>query len=245
MPAIQVSEQSDMSKVVSFRDARAKRIRELSQRWADNTIALGNEFKAARDSFPETDQGHRPGWAAWLKSETGWTTDHVARLIKVAEKFSGRLGQSGLTLSGQVLMFLARDASPDSGVNEVISRAKRGEVIGITRAKEIVQPHLPTRSQAIKQARETGRLTPARDGKIYSGASEDEMAAYSDRRSAVFGVERAVKAIAEVGLTPKQWVDAAEDHWIADFDLGNLDRAISFLTKLKPYLEKRMKVVSQ
>lgn len=233
-----------MAQVVTMRDAIATRINDLSQRWAENTIALGREFKRARDSFPVTGQNdQRSGLKEWIKTHTGFSYKHAISFIRIADKFEEHA--VGVNLSYKVLEYLARDAVPDAAVKEVLGRAKGGEKIGAGAAKAIVEQHLPTRAQAIKQAADTGKLVTARDGKMYSGASEDEMAAYSDRRSVVFGIERAFNAIADCEWTPKEWIERAEDHWIGEMNLGKLDAAIKFLTKLQPLLAKRQKVIGQ
>lgn len=69
--AIETSEQ-DMAKVVTMREALAARIKDLSGRWAENTIALGREFKRARDTFAANAQGNRPGWHDWVETNTPW-----------------------------------------------------------------------------------------------------------------------------------------------------------------------------
>lgn len=236
-----IQQEDEMAKVATLRDGIAARIRELSQRWAENTIALGREFIRARDSFPIVGPNHRPGWREWISKETGWSADHAITFVRIADKF-GR-GASTIKLSHEVMRFISSSKTPADGADEVIRRAKKGEVIGLDKAKEIVKPFLPTRSQAIKEAAETGRLIAARDGKLYSGASEDQMAAYSERREAVYAVRRAVKEIADCEFTPGQWVKAAEAHWLAEFRLADIDAAIKWLTQVRPLVEKRQGVV--
>jgi hypothetical protein len=241
--ALQAIKDQTPASDVSFLDMKARRIKELSQRWSENTIAIGQEFKQVRDSFPiagPPQNGHRPGWAEWVK-RTGWSSDHVSKFIKIAERMGNR-AISG-NVSFRVLEVLAADAVPEAAVSEVLGRAARGEAIGRTKVREIIRPHLPTRAQAIKEARDTGKLVTARDGFMYSGASEDEIAAYSERRSAVYGIERAFNSIADCPHTPAELIAMAESHWVSGMNLGKLEAAIRFLTKLQPLLEKRQKVV--
>jgi hypothetical protein len=226
---------------LSFLDMKAQRIKALAMEWSKNTVAIGRELKQARDRFPIVNSNHRPGWHDWIRKETGLSAEHAIRFIRIAERFGQRAAASGL--SWKVLDFLSRDTTPAEATNAVLDLAMRGDKITPSRAREIAREHLPTRAEAIKLARETGRLVTARDGFMYSGASEDEMAAYSLRRTVVFGIERAFNHIADCDWSPKEWVARAEDHWVSDLNLGKLDAAIDFLTKLRPLLEKRQKVV--
>ena len=229
--------------VTVSRERHAKRIRELSKRWAANTVALGAEFRVVRDTFPLSRGGsnHRPGWHDWVKSNTDWHHDHVSRFIRIADRFSSIELPSNL--STFVLTYLSRDTVPQKGVEAVLNAARAGEDVSVEKAKQIVKPYLRTRAEAIKHARETGTLVPARDGNLYSGASEDEMAAYSKRRSAVYGIRRAVDAIADSEFAPKDWVDISEPHWVAGLKLASVDAAIEWLTSLKPHLQKKQGVV--
>jgi hypothetical protein len=225
----------------NLRDGILSRIQRLSTQWAKNTIELGREFKAVRETFPIEGSNQRPGWYDWIKNEAPFQKTQVKIFIQIADKFGDREAVAGLGVD--LLTYLSRDALPEAGLADVIKRVERGEKITVPQAKEIIKPHLPTRKEAIQQARETGKLVAARDGHMYSGASEDEMLAYSERRKIVYAIRRAVDEIATVELTPNQWVNSAEDHWVHEFKLSHVEEAIDWLTKLVPLLSKRQKVV--
>lgn len=232
-----------MAEVSTMRDGIAARIKKLSQKWAENTVALGQEFRLARDTFPVvggTDHRNasRPGWYEWVERETGWSSGHATRVITVAEKF-GSLPVSSLSFN--VLEYLSREQTPEQATKEILDRAKGGEVISLDKAKQIIKPHLPTPAQAMKEARETGKLIHARDGHIYSGATEDEMMAHSQRRHVIYTMKDNITDIAECPLTPNQWIKSIgnNDHWISEFKLRNIDVAIKFLTALRPLLKER------
>jgi hypothetical protein len=234
---IMQAQEDNMAEIATMRDGIAARIKDLSKRWAANTVALGLEFRKARDTFPQ--QGiHRPGWREWLTTETGWTSRHALKFVSIAEKFDGVEVRH---LSHAVLDYLSRDMIPESARQEVITRTQAGEVMGRGKAKSVVEKHLPTPAQAMKEARETGKLIHARDGHIYSGATEDEMMAHSQRRHVIYKMKDNITEIAECELTPHQWIKSIgdNDHWVSEFKVRNIDVAIKFLTALRPLLEKR------
>lgn len=226
---------------VSFLDMKARRIKDLSEKFAENAVALGIEFRQARERFPAKGgalhkNASRPGWEDWVKANTGWSRTHAVNFIRIADKFEGR-AVSGMSF--RVLELLARDTVPDEAVNDVLSRGRMGREA----AKEIIAKHLPTPSQAIKEAQERGRLIAARDGNTYSGADENEIAAYSERRREVYAIRDAIERIASCPFTAKQWVEAAEDHWLAPLSLGQVEQAFKWLDKLQEPLAKRKKVI--
>lgn len=237
---------------VSFLEVKAKRIRALSDRMkaslADGAIRIGLEYKQARETFPldgrRGNNATRPGWAEWVEKNTPWSSNHANSFIAIAEKFKGDALVKKTT--PEVLRILSASTTPETAIGEVRARLNRGDKVSTREVLKIVKDHkeLPTRGQAIKEARESGKLVVARDGNLYSGATEDEMAAYSVRREAVYAVRRAVKTIADCDFNPNDWVKAAEDHWLTEFRLAELDAAIKWLTNVRPLVEKRQGVVN-
>lgn len=215
--AIQTSEQ-DMAKVATLRDGIAARIKDLSQRWAENTIALGRELKRARDTFPISGSNHRPGWAEWAETEAGWSERQTRTFIRVADKFGGNAAAAGISL--RVLDFLAREQTPDSGIKEVLDRSNRGEVVGLDKAKEIVAPHreYPKPKEANEKAKETGKAILASDGNYYFGASKEDAEAYERKKKIVYGVRDAVEMLSAVGMTPGAFLKYADKHQLWRLD---------------------------
>jgi hypothetical protein len=102
-----------------------------------------------------------------------------------------------------------------------------GEIIG--GAKHM----LPSADEARKIARETGRLVAANNGKIYTGASDEETSEYSSRRDEAFAVIRAITALGDIEQDAFAFFQKAERHWFSDFRYSAIDDAIEFLTTLK------------
>lgn len=233
--------------VVSFRDAKAKRIKELATAWAENTIQLGRELNEARDSFPEEKVGgavkRRPDWENWLKTNIGFSIDYANRLIRIWQTFGGKTAGLAAPASFKVLDYLSTGHVPDEAREQVIKRISAGETIGKGKAQNIVEAvktDAPPPSEANRIAKETGKPTLARDGNYYLGASKEEAAQTEARRRMVYGVRDAVKALAETEVTPAQFLKQALPHQLWSHDEEHLiGEALDWLTRLAAAWEKR------
>lgn len=216
----QLKEQA-MAQVASLRDGIAARINDLSQRWAENTIALGREFKRARDSFPANSSGQRAGWHEWIEKNTPWSHRHAGRFVRIAEKCGGHASSTKLSIN--VLELLSRDDTPERAIKETLRIAKGGEV-GLRDAKEIVEKHreYPKPKEANAKAKETGKAVLASDGNYYFGASKEEAEAYERKKAIVYSVRRAVEALANVGMKPGAFLRYAEKHQLWRLDEEHL-----------------------
>jgi hypothetical protein len=230
--------------VQTYRNAAAKRIRELMQNWTANTLALGAELSKAQETFhphpknPRT----RPGFIKWAKQSTGLSQGHISNLIIIYQKFGHRRGAN--KLAGNVMSLLARKDVPESARVEVSTRAERGEHIGRGEAKKIAQKHkLPTPKAANQQAKEEGRPVRASDGNIYFGGSEQQAKQGEERRTMVFGVRRALEHLAGIKLTGRQFLEYALPHQLwTEEEAVVIKQALQWLTDLKEAWDKREEV---
>lgn len=103
--------------------------------------------------------------------------------------------------------------------------------------------NLPKPADARQIARETGRMVSASDGNLYSGTTEEEDADYLSRREQTYGVMDAIKTLADVGVTPGDWLDQSKPHWLNRFDVGDLERAVAWLEQLRTDYFQREGVV--
>lgn len=233
--------------VVSFREARAKRIKELANQWAENTIDLGKELRSAQETFPLVNVkggvNRRDGWANWLKTEIGFSEDHASKLIRIAETFDRNSGGTLVATSFKVLEYLSRRHITQEERAEVTERIQGGEKIGLGKAETIVEAirtNAPKPEEARKIAKETGKPTLARDGNIYLGASKEQEKQSEARREMVFGVRRAIEALAGVGVTPKQFLKQALPHQLWTVDEEHvLDKALDWMSDLKSAWDER------
>lgn len=203
--------------VVSFREARARRIRELMAKWAENTVELGSELRAVRETFPtEPVAGRsyvRPGWPEWCKENLDFSSKHAARLIQVAEVFGQRAQTNGLKGSAALLEYLSRDTVPDDVRQEIIERIDAGEPIGKGAAEKIVRERTaPKPDEARQIARETGKPTQASDGNIYLGATKEQEQEAEARRKTVYDVRRAVETFSTMQISAEDFLGLALPH---------------------------------
>jgi hypothetical protein len=231
-----------MNTVVSMktphREQHAARIRQLMQDWTNNSIALGEELRAARDTFPIGAKNARLGWSQWLRAEFGITERRARSLIQVATQFGCAAAE--VNVGGRVLEFLATKTVPPKGREEVIARLKKGERIGREQAKEIVAKHRPTPTKAIEIAQETGKIVEASDGYLYTGASKQQMKESTERRTLVYAVHRAVETLATVQLTADQFIEYALPHQLwNEQEEGQIELAAAWLNSLNKVWKRR------
>jgi hypothetical protein len=138
------------------------------------------------------------------------------------------------------LRLLAKPSTPESARHEIIERSRRGEKIAAREAKKIVVKHHPKPAEANKRARETGKPVLASDGFIYFGASKEEASAMEQRRSVVYGVRRVVDTLANMQVTPVQFIAYALPHQFHGFNQHNeLARAAKWLAELDAAWNKK------
>lgn len=212
--AIEASEQ-DMAKVVTMRDAIAIRIKDLSGRWAENTIAIGREFKRARDSFP-VNGNQRPGWHDWVHRNTPWKHNHATKFIRVTERCGKLIGSSSsttTTLTLEVLNVISGPEVPEELTREVVGRAAQGEQFTVKSTRALVEERTrPKPKEANEKARETGKAVLASDGNYYFGATKEQAEAYEKKIKIVYTVRRAIEDLANVGMSASAFLKYAEKH---------------------------------
>ncbi len=225
------------------REMSAKRIKALMQDWTTNTLAIGAELTAAHKTFPppkrEQGRGGREprfasGFVKWAKQATGLSDRQVEQLVLIHEKFGGANRQTLEHLPQRVMKLLVQADVPESARREVLDRAHKGEHIGTTDAKKIVQIHkLPSAKEANAQAKDEGRPVLARDGYIYFGTDPNKAKEGEDRRTMVYGVRRALDTLGSIHLTSRQFLDYALPHqlWTKD-EASIIKRALRWLTAL-------------
>lgn len=229
------------TKIETYREAAAKRIKQLMHNWTANTLALGAELNEARSTFPENLKrpGHWPGFTKWAKQITGLSEQHINSLIRIHEKFGRTRGS--VQIAQRVMKMLVQKDVPESARIEVISRTERGEHIGTKEAKKIVKVHkLPTAKDANLQAKDEGRPILARDGYIYFGTDPSRAKEGEDRRTMVYGVRKALDTLGNIQLSGKQFLDYAMPHQLWDKDEAKIiKQALRWLTQLSEAWDTR------
>ncbi len=98
---------------------------------------------------------------------------------------------------------------------------------------------LPSPQEAKHVARETSRLVAASDGRLYSGATDEEGAEHVRLREQTYAVIDSINAIVEIGVSPKQWCEDVKNHWLARLEFGRIEAATCWLTKLRSELTRQ------
>lgn len=237
----QVAQITEISNVETYREAAAKRIKELMQNWTASTLALAAELARAAETFPVNPRRpwERPGFTKWAQQQTGISQPDVLRFLKIHEKFGRDRGH--VQLAGKVMKLLIAKNVPESARQEAISRAGKGEHVSAKDAKKIVERHaLPTPKAANQQAKEEGQPVLASDGYIYFGTDPSKAKEGESRRSMVFGVRRALDHLGGINLTGRQFLDYALPHqlWTAE-EAPIIRKALRWLTDLVDAWEAR------
>jgi hypothetical protein len=175
----------------------------------------------------------------------------IASSPVLAKERHGGLLPSGWTVLRKLAELKAEDFQWAKDHGLINKDMTRGSAIAIKHARrtnaKIIHINKGERGPTPKEAREiaraTGRLVVASDGRMYTGTTEEEDEKYASRRVVVYGIKEAIRLIATCKITPCQWCETAEDHWIFDFKPNEIDGVVGWLTDLKPALAKRLKAV--
>lgn len=233
-----------------LKDAASK-IRRVGQRMAADYLEVGQLLLDARCQFDPNGgamAGVNSKWREWLDQAVGITPDTAKRMMAVSERY-GRLSTTDQLPSFQVLYELTLTSTPAEVEQHVLNhpdtslhkmRAIKKEVIDQKERHETAERDLPTPDDAREIARTTGRPAVSRDGKIYFGNSKEQDKENEARVELIYGVREAIELIAKLEDTPGAWIDKAA-HWeLHTFnDLGELDKAVIWLTNLKRVWESR------
>jgi hypothetical protein len=91
---------------------------------------------------------------------------------------------------------------------------------------------LPTPSQARKLAAETGKIVAASDGRLYTDKPVEQERAEAAHRDRIFAYLNPIRAIAEAGQEPEDWLAELPTYMHRKVD-RHLDRALDRLLRLK------------
>lgn len=117
-----------------------------------------------------------------------------------------------------------------TGAADAIRKAREPNEDTIVRAA-INDRHLPKPSEARDIARETGRFVAASDGRVYSGATEEEGAEASRITTQTYAVVDAINLISSMG-DPLTWLREAPRFQLRDLHLMAVEDATRWLESL-------------
>ncbi len=131
------------AETTQFVQQQTGEIRTLMKRTAQNIIEVGQKLIEVKDKL-----GHGR-FGDWLNSEFDWDERTARRFMTVADRFSNKSDNlSDINFAPSALYILAAPSTPKAAREEAISRAKAGEPITYTMAKEIKQKYTAQPSEA-------------------------------------------------------------------------------------------------
>lgn len=236
----------------------AEAIQKLNVQAASNVLHMGQLLTQVRRLFPLGgprrqwyrlgEGGERETYRDWVEKNClisySWAKQIHAIYVRVGDDLilsDGRFVRVGW----HTLQFLAKPGIPDGVVQQVVQQAETGQRVMYARVKEIagqLNKSTLTAAEAREEAKRKGHGVMARDGKIYTGASKEEIADADRRKQQVYQVRHAMDAIIEIAglLTPVELLDQATSwqDWTVD-EAQNFQPAIDYLTELRQEWERR------
>lgn len=216
---------------------RAEKVREYDAEAGRSLIEMGGILKKQRDAFgSEIDREQARGadtWGAWCQAELGWGSRHYAnQLIRIHEKFAGIVPIPAL--GHEMLKLLSAKSTPQELVEQVVDLANKGELPTVKKARdrknEMAGDPLPTPSEAKQIAKDTGAVVLGSDDRYYTPMEETDLAEYQDRRDETYTTIEAVQKLATLSRPAKEWIERAEPRWFIDFEIGDIEAALKWLT---------------
>lgn len=209
----------------------------------ESIIQTGRDLLEARRQLPDGE------FSGMVEADLPFSRRTAERLIQISQHpaITNATTSSRLPPSWPVLAELTKlsendfvDAQEHGLINPETNARSARAVAGAYKAPdgapvgEGKKPNmLPSPVDARKIARETGRMVAASDGNLYSGTTEDEDADYLRRREQTYGVMDAIKTIADVSVTPAEWLDQTKQHWLHKFEISDLETAVAWLEALR------------
>lgn len=109
-------------------------IKGLVRQTADNVVCIGRRLTASKEKL-----GHGR-FEDWLRAEFGWSLYSARRFMQVYRQFkTHKLCDLNIAISA--LYLLARPSTPEEARQEALEKARAGETITHSAAKEIVTGH--------------------------------------------------------------------------------------------------------
>lgn len=231
---------------------RARQIIELDQHAAIDWLEQGRLLKEQREAFGSakgaSGKHGKDSWTAWVQSELGWRggRDYAWRLITVYETFRG-VDLKSTRLGLHQMKALATRSTPTEVRQEAIKRIESGEALTEKEInkmkKDAAGITAPTPTDAKTKAQVTGEPQIASDGKIYTPLTNEEADAYTERRDRTYAGLDAVNEIAAIDISPKEWLEQADKHWLNDLSLSNIERANDWLVNLIVAYKQSRKII--
>lgn len=223
--------------------ARAEKIASLDRQTAQTLIETGRVLKEQREAFGslvKDRKGHRGAdtWSAWVQQEIGWKSgrDAANRYIQIYEAFGHVDDTSTSNLGFEKMKLLSTRSTPPELREKVVKMAAKGEApthLEIEQMKrDAANVDALTPTEAKKKAQETGQVVVGSDQRIYTPLDENETAEYMARRDRTYEIIDATVFLGNIGISAREAIEAAEDHWLKDLNINDIEASASFLDAL-------------
>ena len=113
---------------------RTDEIKNLIRRTANNIIEIGHKLHEVKRIIGH---GH---FGNWLKTEFNWSVATATKMMQASEHFKN-VNFTNLNFSPSAIYLLAAPSTPEQARTEALTKAKQGQPITYTLAKQIVGHH--------------------------------------------------------------------------------------------------------
>lgn len=219
----------------------------------DSIIQTGRDLATAKEELPHGE------FIKMIEGELPFSRRTATSLMSIAAlpAVSNGMSSSHLPPSWSVLAELTKLTASD--FSEAQKRGLITPQTNVRQARAVVGTYnapegapigkgaspamLPSPKEATDIAAKTGRVVAASDGRLYTGATEEEGKDFVRRRQQTYGVVDAINALADCDVSPSKWASEAESYMLHSFRLNSIDAAIKWLTDLRPLLAKKAGVI--
>ena len=214
----------------------------------DSIIQTGWDLLAAKEDLPNGQFGKM------VEEDLDFSWNTANKLMNIAEHpvIGDSYSSTNLPVSWRILTELSQLSKDDflwaqrrglitkktslRGANAIAGALKKeeGETWGANRQPDT----LPAPTEARTIARETGRFVAASDGRVYSGATEDEGAEATRVTQQTYGAVDAINLIAALP-EPQQWLEEAPKFQLRDLTSDTVERAATWLLNLSAAMDEQ------
>lgn len=211
-----------------FAQEKAAEINTRYERMVDDWIGTAKALIEVKARF--ANERHSRGLPAsvptettffeWVERETPFTARAASKIMTSAKRLGdgrhrlppiGRAVAEELTTGG--------DEVPREAVDAVLGRLESGDKVSSSEARKInraardmnKEEPLPSPADANRIAQETGKAQVATDGKLYMGASKEDLERAKKERDLDFGVIDAVNFLGNIDIPPEKWLGDADE----------------------------------
>lgn len=123
---------------------RTHEIKNLIRRTANNIIEIGKKLHEVKQLLGH---GH---FGNWLRTEFNWSVATATKMMQASERFEN-VNFTNLNFAPSAIYLLAAPSTPKKAITEALTKARQGQPITYTLAKQIVNHYPRTRLSKLKK----------------------------------------------------------------------------------------------